>query len=118
MADPRDVLARLAFGTAVLGESPARARAWDRAARVARKYGAGLEAAYESGELASVRGIGPGVLAAVGAALDGRPVEALQRLEEVVPVGLFEVRRVRGLGVARTRRLWLELDLTSLAEIE
>lgn len=118
MADPRDVLARLAFGTALLGEAPMRARTWDRAARVVRKYGAGLRDAYVSGELAAIKGIGPAILGVVGAALEDRPVEALEELEARIPAGLFEVRRVKGLGPTRARRLWQELGLSSLAEIE
>ena len=118
MADPKDVLSRLAFGTALLDEEPMRARAYDRAARLVGKFGAGLQEAFDSGELARTRGVGPAILAIVGAALEDRPVEELSALERSIPVGLFDVRRVRGLGPGRTRRLWRELGLTSLAEIE
>jgi DNA polymerase (family X) len=118
VADPRDVLSRIAFGLGLLGEQPMRARAYGHAARVLRKFGTGTAAAYESGELGQVRGIGPGILATVGAALRNEPIEALDEILQTVPEDLLEARRVKGLGPVRTRMLWRELGLTSLAEIE
>jgi DNA polymerase (family 10) len=118
MADVYDVLARIGFGYGLLGEHPMRARAYTNGARIVKKLGKGVRAAYYDGELGKIRGIGKGLLTTIGAVLEGRPVPPLQELEERIPAGLFSARRIRGIGPSKIRALWQELGLTTLAEIE
>ncbi len=118
MAEVKDVLAKIGFGYGLLGEHPMRARAYTNGARIIKKLGKGVRAAYYDGELAKIRGIGKGLLRTVGAVLEGRPVPQLEELEERIPAGLFETRRIRGLGPSKIRALWYELGLTTVAEIE
>jgi DNA polymerase (family 10) len=117
-AEVADVLARLAFGAELLGESPMRARAFSNGARVVKKLGSQLPAAFASGELAATRGIGKGLLDVIGRALQDRDVPALVELEARVPAGLLEARHISGLGPKRVRALWETLGLTTIGEIE
>lgn len=118
MADSvTDVLKKIGFGIELTGGNPMRARTYLGAARTLKKI-PDLRAAREAGELAKIRGIGKGILAIVDAVLAGEPVARLVELEEQIPPGLWEMRAVKGLGAKKLRRLWQELDISSVAELE
>jgi DNA polymerase (family 10) len=118
MAEVKDVLGKIGFGYGLLGEHPMRARAYSNGARIVAKLGKGVREAYYNGEIGKIRGIGKGLLGTIGAVLEGKPVPQLMELEERIPAGLFETRRIRGVGPSKIRTLWHELDLTTVAEIE
>ena len=113
-----EALQRIGFGYELLGANPMRTRAYVNGARTVKKLGNRLEEAYASGELAKVKGIGKGLLETIGAVLEGRQVAALDEVESKIPAGLFEVRRIPGLGPKKIGVLWKELGLTSVPEIE
>jgi histidinol phosphatase-like PHP family hydrolase len=113
-----DVLSRLAFAREVLEGATPQARAYARAARALRRLRGDLREMLESGALAEVRGIGPSTLRVVGDVLAGREPEELQALEAQIPPGLFAIRRIKGLGPARIRKLWKGLGITTLGELE
>jgi DNA polymerase (family 10) len=50
--------------------------------------------------------------------LHGGSFALRDELLSAVPPGLMDVMQVKGLGTKRTRRLWTELDVTSLDELE
>ncbi len=116
--DVAETLQRIGFGRELLGAHPMRTRAYTNGARTVKKLGARVEEAYASGELAKLEGIGKGLLEVIGAVLDGREVPALAKLEAEIPRGLFEMRRIRGLGPKKIVKLWKDLGLTSLSELE
>src|SRR5690606_2371239 len=62
--------------------------------------------------------VGKAVLVVVEHIMRGEAVPLLSTLEEQVPDGLFEIRRVPGLGPKKIRTLWLELGITTLGELE
>lgn len=115
--DVLEALSRIAFGHAYLDEEPMRARAFDNAHRTLKKLPA-LRAAFDAGEVARLAGIGPGILDVVGRVFRGEPVAALERLEELIPAGLFELRRLPGIGPKKLRLLHEELGVASLGELE
>ncbi|MCO4772551.1 MAG: hypothetical protein KDA24_21140 [Deltaproteobacteria bacterium] len=112
-----DVLKAIGFGIELSGGNPMRARAYTGAARTLKKI-PDLRAARESGELASLKGIGKGILAIVDQVHAGEPVPKLEELKETVPEGLFAARHLSGLGAKRLRKLWQGLDITSIGELE
>lgn len=112
----RRVLNRIAFGTTVLGGRSGRVFA--SAARTLSRVEGDLREARASGQLEAIKGIGPAILAVVDDVLAGRTPERLAAIEAEVPEGLFELRKVPGLGARRIRTLWQELEITSLAELE
>lgn len=111
-----DVLERLAFAAELL-EDP-RARTFGQAAWAVRSLEGDLRAKRDSGELAAVRGIGKSTLAIIDAVLAGERPEALAKLESELPAGLFEIRRIKGLGAKKVKALWKELGITTLGELE
>ncbi|MCB9592346.1 MAG: PHP domain-containing protein [Sandaracinaceae bacterium] len=111
-----DALDRIAFSAELLDDP--RARTWTAAAWAVRNSSGDLRELLDSGELAKVRGIGKSTLKAVTQALDGQKPDALVDLEARVPEGLFGIRKVKGLGPKKVKRLWQELAVTSLGELE
>ncbi|ADI15593.1 DNA polymerase/3'-5' exonuclease PolX [Truepera radiovictrix] len=92
----------------VLGAEPYRAAAYAGAARRLEAYEGDLTPLLEAGRLTEVRGVGPGVAAAVEA-LRGRGAPQLPLLEALyaeVPEGVLGLLRVAGLGPKKVRALW------------
>lgn len=111
-----DALDRLAFAAELLED--ARARSYGQASWAVRNLEGDVREKLEAGELASVRGIGKGTLAIIEQVLAGARPEALTRFEAQLPPGLFEIRRIKGLGVKKVKALWTELGITSVGELE
>lgn len=111
-----DVLERMAFAAELLGDP--RAKRYGQAAWALRSFEGDLAAGMASGELAKVRGLGKGTLAIVEAVLAGERPEALAGFEAQLPAGLFEVRRIKGLGAKKVGALHRELGIASLGELE
>lgn len=111
-----DVLERLAFAAELLGDR--RARSWSSAAWAIRNLDGDLVEMRDSGELANVRGVGRGTLQVVDDVLAGRKPEALSRAEALLPRGLFAIRRIKGLGPKKVKRLYEELGVQTLGELE
>ncbi|MCZ7685634.1 MAG: helix-hairpin-helix domain-containing protein [Sandaracinaceae bacterium] len=111
-----DVLERMAFAAELLGDP--RARSYGQAAWAVRSLEGDLRAKRDSGELAEARGVGKATLAIIDAVLAGERPEALGALEEQLPSGLFEIRRIKGLGAKKVSALWKELGITTLGELE
>lgn len=111
-----DTFERLAFAAELL-EDP-RARSYGQASWALRNVEGDIAEKRESGELAELRGIGKSALAIIDEVLAGQRPEALAKLEAELPAGLFEIRRIKGLGVKKVSALWKELGITSLGELE
>ena len=111
-----DALDRIAFAAELLSDR--RARTWTAAAWAVRNTTGDLRELRESGELAEVRGVGKSTLKVVDEVLAGQKPEALSDLEAKLPAGLFAVRRIKGLGPKKVKKLWQELSITSLGELE
>ena len=113
-----DTLQRLAFALELLDGDARQTRTFSSAAWALRSLDGDLGELLASGELVNVRGVGRSTLRIIEAVLDGRDVPLLTDLEARLPRGLLQVRRVRGLGPKKIKQLWLELQITSLAELE
>ncbi len=111
-----DALERLAFAAELLDDP--RGRTYAQAAWAVRNLDGDVRAKRDAGELADVRGIGKGTLAIVDQVLAGERPEALARMEEKLPSGVFEIRRIKGLGAKKVKALMRELGITTLGELE
>ncbi|PSR00161.1 MAG: DNA polymerase/3'-5' exonuclease PolX [Bacteroidetes bacterium QS_9_68_14] len=119
----RDLARRLRETASLIeltGGNAFRARAFERASDVIADLEEPAPQRYESGTLTDLDGIGDGMAGHVGEMLAGSGDSFPQRDELLgeVPTGLLEVLRVQGLGPKKARRLWQELGVTSLGELE
>lgn len=100
------------------GGNPHRARAFSRAARAIDGLEASAAERLQAGTLVEVSGIGSGMAEHVAELVQGGSLALRDELMGAVPPGLMDVMKVQGLGTKRTRRLWTELGITSLDELE
>ena len=117
-----DEVARILEETADLleltGGNPHRARAFSRAARSLQDLDAPAADRLRNDTLVDVSGIGDGMADHIGDIVHGGSFALRDELLSAVPPGLLDVLQVNGLGTKRTRRLWTELDIASLDELE
>lgn len=100
------------------GESPFRARAYENAARTLEDAPESPEELLESGRLAELPGIGPGLASAVAELVTSGRLSLAEELEEQIPRGLLELYELSGLGSKRIRKLRETLGVTDLQSLE
>ncbi len=116
--DVAEVLQETADLIELTDGNPHRARAFARAARSLGNIDGTARSRLEDGTLTEVSGIGDAMADHIADVLDAGTFDLHDELLNAVPPGLPEVLRVKGLGTKRTRRLWMELGITSLDELE
>lgn len=116
--DVVDALNRIAFCAEVLGDDAAGGKAYGAASWQLRSADGDFQQLWESGQLAQLPGVGEKVLAVVDAVMKGEKVPLLEELGGRVPAGLFEIKKIPGLGAKKIKTLWAELDITTLGELE
>jgi DNA polymerase (family 10) len=98
--------------------NPHRARAFARAARALGDLDEMASDRLDDGTLTDVGGIGDAMAGHIADVVQAGTFDLHDELQNAVPPGLLEMMRVKGLGTKRTRRLWQELDITSLDQLE
>lgn len=116
--DAATMLARYSVLLELAGESPYRARAYAAAAEQLAALDQPLAEALSSGALASVPGIGKGILETLTELSQTGTIAELERLEREIPAGVIELTELRGVGPKRARQLWQELGITSIDQLE
>lgn len=118
----REVVVRILREVATLlelkGENPFRVRAYDQAARTLEGLVEEPQDLIDSGSLAEVRGIGPGLAGAIAEIVQTGKLLQHEDLRSEVPPGLLDLFRVGGLGAKKIRALHQELGVGSLADLE
>lgn len=115
-------IARILKETAALielnGGNPYRARAFQHAARTIDRVDEPLDTLVADDRLTELRGIGSGLAAQIGALVREGSFELHDELLATLPPGLPDLLRIKGLGPKKVRRLWKELDVTSVEALE
>jgi DNA polymerase (family 10) len=113
------VLRRIAAYLELNGENRFKTRAYLGAAKGLLGVGADdLKPLYESGELASVRGLGPATLAVVRDLVETGESRYLEQLRESMPEGLLEMLDLPALTPAKIRLIHQELGIETVEELE
>lgn len=100
------------------GENPFKIRAFQGAARILEDLEAPAGDLLASGALARMKGVGKGILAAVGEFLETGTLAAVEALRARVPAVAMEMLRIPALGPAKVRALLEHLELDSLDDLE
>ncbi len=103
----------------IQGTNPFRIRAYRNAARTVKELTHSLAGMVEEGEdLTELPGIGKDMAAHIEEAVRTHRLGLLERLEKEVPLTLLQLIRLEGVGPTKARRLWRELGITSVEELE
>ena len=95
-----------------------RVLAYRRAAKRFRETAESVWTLSEQGRLTELDDIGDTIATKVGELRETGTMAALEKLRGRVPESLVEIVRLPGLGAKTARRLWQELGITTLAELE
>lgn len=99
--------------------NPFRIRAYQNAARTIEGYGEPVRKMVDAGEdLTRLSNIGKDMATYIKELVHTGRLEVLEELEREVPLGLLEVMRLEGVGGKKAAKLWHELGITSLADLE
>ncbi|RKY46638.1 MAG: histidinol-phosphatase, partial [Candidatus Neomarinimicrobiota bacterium] len=100
------------------GENPFKARAYYNAARIIEKLPAPMEEMINSGEIARIKGIGEAVIKKSKVLIETGQLPYYEKLKSSIPPGLLEMLKIPGLGPRKVRKLWQELGITNIGELE
>jgi DNA polymerase (family 10) len=113
-----DALNEIAALLEIRGDNPFRIRAFQRAARAVDGLAEPLEERLDAGTATEIDGVGKSIALDLFQLRDRGSCEILDELRRELPAGLIDVLRVQGLGPKKVGRLWHELGVTSLEELE
>ena len=100
-------------------ESSFTIRAYQRAARTIERLPTELEQMVRDEEnLQEIPGVGKAIAQKITELVNTGGLEYFERLKAEFPDGMLELMQVPGLGPKTTVRVWKELDVTSVAELE
>ncbi|MCP4659467.1 MAG: DNA polymerase/3'-5' exonuclease PolX [bacterium] len=103
---------------AIQGNDPHRSRAFHRVARVIENLPEPIERMLRYGTLRKSPGIGDGTIHRVKQILRTGTCDDLLRLRAALPPGLRELIRLKGLGAKTVRRLYRELGIRTVQQLE
>lgn len=113
------VLSRIAAYLELAGENRFKARAYQTAARSLLALGIDdIGPMLRSGELASVRGLGPATVSVLKDLNESGESRYLEQLRDQMPEGLLELLRVPGLDAEKIHKLHSEFGIASLDDLE
>ncbi len=101
------------------GEKVFTIRAYRRAARTIERLPTELDAMLRQGDdLQKIPGIGKAISSKIAEMVDTNSLTYYDRLRAEFPHGITEVMQIPGLGPKTVRRLWQELGVTQIDELE
>jgi DNA polymerase (family 10) len=117
-SDIVDVLESIAVLLELKGENPFKIRAYSTGARVLETLEANLGELIESGELASVKGIGSALVEKIETLHTTGELEYYTKLRASVAPGLIEMLEIPGLGGKKVKKLHDALGVESIDALQ
>lgn len=103
----------------IKGSNPFRIRAYRMASQVVEDHGTPLRRLVErESDLTDLPGIGKDMAAHIQALVTTGDLPLLAQLAREVPISLIELTRLPGLGAKRARKLWQELGVKTLDDLQ
>lgn len=112
------VFAEIAFFSELADANPFKIRALQNGARAIEETGEDVATLARENRLGEIAGVGKGLAAAIKEFLNTGKVAELEALRREFPPGLLELKSVPGLGPKRIKKLYDELGIASLTELE
>lgn len=103
----------------IKGANPFRIRAYRNAAQVVEGHGTPLrKLVAQDADLTEIPSIGKDMARYIHELVTDGELSLLRELAQDIPLSLIELTRLPGLGAKRTKKLWEELDVTTLEQLE
>lgn len=102
----------------ILGDNRFKIIAYQNAARTIEELNRDINAVHAAGELRKIPGIGPAIAEKIDELLTTGHIPYYDELTAQVPAGVVEMMRVPDVGPKTAKRLWEELDITSVEQLK
>jgi DNA polymerase (family 10) len=102
----------------IKGENIHRVLSYRRAAENIAALGQDINVLWQEDNLTSIPGVGATIAAKIDEMLLTERLEFYERLAEEVPLGVVEMLKIPDVGPKTAARLWQELGLTSIEDVE
>ena len=116
--DVADLLTQVANILQILDANRFRITAFQNAAEAIKNYPQDISTLHVNGKLQDISGIGKGIAGALNELLETGTVKEFDELKVQVPIGVVEMMQVPDMGPKKARRLWEELEITSVAALK
>lgn len=113
-----DTLEEIALLLELQDDNPFKIRAYRAGAEAVRSHDADIVALARDRQLEGIKGIGSALRDKLHELATTGRLEFHQQLRAAVPATLFELFDLAGLGPKKIRRLWQDLQVTSLATLQ
>ncbi len=113
-----DNLEEIATLLELQGANVFRIRAFNNAARVVRSVEIELSDFVEEASAGKVKGIGPAISENIQVLFNEGELPFLDELRDSFPEGLLELLNIPGLGAKKVKKLYEELEIESLSDLE
>lgn len=100
------------------GENPFKSRAYYNGARTIETLTESIVDVVDSGEITKIKGIGQALSEKITELVTTGKLDYYDNLTAQIPKGLFEMLEIPGLGPKKARKIWKELDITTVGELE
>jgi len=102
----------------ILDKNQYKIRAYRNAARNISSTDWDIRELYEKGNLKEIPGVGDSTASKIEQIIESGTCEYLENLKEEIPDGLKEVKKVQGIGKKAVKKLYDELGVESLDDLE
>ncbi len=99
-------------------ENPFKIRAYRAAAEKIRNESVDVIKEAENGSLADIKGFGKALVSKITDLVENGKMEYYEKLTAEIPESLIGLTKIAGLGPKKTARLWKELGITTMDELE
>src|SRR6056297_1862608 len=99
-------------------ENPFKIRAYRAAAEKIRNENVDVIKEIKNGSLNEVKGFGKALVSKITDLVEKGKMEYYERLTAEAPESLIGLTKIAGLGPKKTARLWKELGITTMDELE
>jgi len=113
-----DLLAGVAARLQILEANRFRVIAFQNASENIRNLTRDVKTYYREGKLGEIPGVGEGIAASLKKVLEQGSDPEFDTLFEQVPAGIVEMMGVPEMGPKKAKRLWDELGITSVADLQ
>ncbi len=100
------------------GENVFKARAYYNAARTIETLTEDIADLVESGNISEVKGVGKALSEKISELVRTGKLEYYETLRSRVPAGLFHMLEIPGLGPKKVRKIWQDLGISTVGELE
>ena len=115
--DVAKILSEMADFLEIKGENQYKIRAYQRAARNINTSQKNLQDLWEQNNLTEIAGVGEGLAGAIDEIFSSGTLEELEELKRELPDGIIDLLEISGLGPKRARKLFYQLEITSVEEL-